>query len=91
MCSKPNFAQLKLLRKAKVAQKLPNAILGTGLILVILYPSPPGRAGHLSHPIQTGHSSYPIQICRPVHPQPRSQAFSSTSRSVGTGRREPWE
>ena len=62
MCSKPNFAQLKLLRKAKVAQKLPKAILQTGLILVILYPSHPGRAGHLSHPIHTGHSSHPSQI-----------------------------
>ena len=91
MCSKPNFAQLKLLRKAKVAQKLPKAILRTGLILVILFPCPPGRAGHLSHPIHPGHSSHPSQICRPVHPQPRFQVFSSTSRSVGTGRREPWE
>ena len=67
MCSKPNFAQLKLLRKAKVAQKLPSAI-GTGLILVIPYPSHRGRAGHLSHPIHPGQSSHSSQICRPDHP-----------------------
>ena len=49
------------------------------------------RAGHLSHPIHPGQSSHSSQICRPVHPQPRSQVFSPTSRSAGTGRREPWQ